>query len=205
MAKDLNIDYNFNYTKGKEHNPATNYAYVSNPLLSETEIKGGAKNQIMYADLISIGQFINFGYLVSKNNFSIKLQKLIDSIHTHFEDIYARLKKLDDTTIVNPSTGGLYWYAGAGPIDSSTTPGSNYNWHQINGAPTQIATGELNNDTSINWVLAVPTSLNLNHISNGEDVTDAYDVTTVTCADGVTYKVFTQIAQSKKTDRIFIA
>ena len=205
MAKDLNIDYNFNYTKGKEYNPATNYAYVSNPLLSETEIKGGAKNQIMYADLISIGQFINFGYLVSKNNFSIKLQKLIDSIHTHFEDIYARLKKLDDTTIVNPSTGGLYWYAGAGPIDSSTTPGSNYNWHQINGAPTQIATGELNNDTSINWVLAVPTSLNLNHISNGEDVTDAYDVTTVTCADGVTYKVFTQIAQSKKTDRIFIA
>ena len=47
--------------------------------------------------------------------------------------------------------------------------------------------------------------LNLNHISNGEDITDAYDVTTVTCADGVEYKVFTQISQSKKTDRIFVA
>jgi hypothetical protein len=143
--------------------------------------------------------------LVSKNNFSIKLQKLIDSIHTHFEDIYTRLNNLDGKIIVTPSTGGLYWYGGAGPINSSTTPGSNSNWHQINGTPSQIATGELNNNTSINWVLAVPTSLGLNHISNGEDVTDAYNVTTVTCADGVTYKVFTQISQSKKTDRIFIA
>ena len=62
----------------------------------------------------------------------------------------------------------------------------------------------MNNDTSISWVLAVPTSLNLNHISNGEDVTDAYDEEIITCADGVEYHVFIQISQSRKTDRVFI-
>ena len=98
-----------------------------------------------------------------------------------------------------------YWYAGAGPINSSTTPGSGAGWTEVTGNPSQIATGELVNETKINWVLAIATKFGLNHISNGEDVTDAYDVTTVTCADGVEYKVFTQISQSKKTDRIFVA
>lgn len=44
----------------------------------------------------------------------------------------------------------------------------------------------------------------LNHISNGEDVTDAYDIKFVTTADGIKYKVYTQISPSKKTDRTFI-
>ena len=98
-----------------------------------------------------------------------------------------------------------YWYAGAGPINSSTTPGSGAGWTEVTGNPSQVATGELVSETKINWVLAIATKFGLNHISNGEDVTDAYDVTTVTCADGVEYKVFTQISQSKKTDRIFVA
>ena len=98
-----------------------------------------------------------------------------------------------------------YWYAGAGPINSSTTPGSGAGWTEVTGNPSQIATGELVSESKINWVLAIATKFGLNHISNGEDVTDAYDVTTVTCADGVEYKVFTQISQSKKTDRIFVA
>ena len=39
---------------------------------------------------------------------------------------------------------------------------------------------------------------------NGEDVTDAYDIKFVTTADGIKYKVYTQISPSKKTDRTFI-
>ena len=108
-------------------------------------------------------------------------------------------------TVNKPDILKYYWYAGAGPINSSTTPGSGAGWTEVTDNPSQIATGELVSETKINWVLAIATKFGLNHISNGEDVTDAYDVTTVTCADGVEYKVFTQISQSKKTDRIFVA
>lgn len=106
-----------------------------------------------------------------------------------------------------------YWYAGPDMLTSETVPGTNvenecsYGWHYIRGNPTSIETGELGTSdcTPINWVLAVPTKFGLNHISNGEfDVTSAYDVTKVTCADGVEYIVFKQISASKKTDRIFV-
>ena len=94
----------------------------------------------------------------------------------------------------------LYWYAGAGPINNSTIPGSDGNWHLITGTPSSIATGELENNTKINWIIAVPTTLGLNHISNGEDITDVFDVIIVTCADGVEYKVFTQLAKTRQID-----
>ena len=97
-----------------------------------------------------------------------------------------------------------YWYAGPNMLTSSTIPGSDSNWHAISGTPTSIATGELENETKINWVLAVPSALGLTRISNGEDVTDAYDVSKVTTADGVEYVVFRQISSSRKTDRIFV-
>lgn len=109
-----------------------------------------------------------------------------------------------------------YWYAGADMLTSATVPGAEgywpmvttdpqqTGWHIIEGEPTSIATGELAYKEKINWVLAVPTKFGLNAISNGEDVTDAYDISTVTCADGVQYMVFRQIAPSKKTNRIFV-
>ena len=99
-----------------------------------------------------------------------------------------------------PGNPNYYWYAGIGPVNESSTPGSDDNWHLIDGIPTSIVTGEQTSTEKIAWYIAVPTALNLNHISNGEDVTDGYDVTTVTCADGVEYKVFTQMAPSKKLD-----
>jgi hypothetical protein len=97
-----------------------------------------------------------------------------------------------------------YWYAGEGPIMSSTVPGSDSNWHLIEGTPNYIETGDLARDVKINWVLAIPVSTGLTRISNGEDVTDAYDVSTVTTADGVEYMVYKQIAASKKTSRYFV-
>ena len=62
----------------------------------------------------------------------------------------------------------------------------------------------MTSEEKVNWVLAIPVSIGLNHISNGEDVTDAYDIKFVTTADGIKYKVYTQISPSKKTDRTFI-
>lgn len=105
-----------------------------------------------------------------------------------------------------------YWYAGPDMLTSETVPGTNadnecgYGWHVIEGNPTSIETGELGTSDceKINWVLAVPMKFGLNAISNGEDVTDAFDVSTVTTADGVEYMVFKQISASKKTDRIFV-
>jgi len=99
-----------------------------------------------------------------------------------------------------PGNPNYYWYAGIGPVNESSTPGSDDNWHLIDGIPTSIVTGEQTSTEKIAWYIAVPTALNLNHISNGEDITDAYDVTIVTCADGIEYKVFTQISTSKKLD-----
>ena len=98
----------------------------------------------------------------------------------------------------------LYWYCGTSDINESTWPGSSTNWHIINGKPTSIETGEMTSEEKVNWVLAIPVSIGLNHISNGEDVTDAYDIKFVTTADGIKYKVYTQISSSKKTDRTFI-
>ena len=103
-----------------------------------------------------------------------------------------------------PEPHTYYWYAGPGPVNSSIMPGTTTEWHVINGNPSSIKTGELISETKINWVLAVPTKFGLNHISNGEDVTDAYDEEIITCADGVEYHVFIQISQSRKTDRVFI-
>ena len=104
-----------------------------------------------------------------------------------------------------PEPHTYYWYAGAGPINSSIMPGTTSDWHIIDGTPLQIATGELLNDSKIHWILAIPTKFNLNHISNGVlDVTTGYEESTIICADGVEYKLFTQIATSKRTDRIFI-
>ena len=113
----LNINYNFNYTKGKNHTPSDNYVYVKNPLLSETEIKGGNKDIIMYADLIHIGQFINFGYNIAngdlKNNFSINFRSFIESLHLHFTNILSRIQALEGTLPDNPvGAGTYYWYAG---------------------------------------------------------------------------------------------
>ncbi len=93
-----------------------------------------------------------------------------------------------------------YWYGGAGPIDSSTVPGQGDGWHLIEGTPTSIETGDLSNSKAINWILAVPIDLGLNHISNGDDVTDAYNVSIITCADDVTYKIFRQMSSTKRTN-----
>ena len=112
-------------------------------------------------------------------------------------------------------TGGdakYYWYAGPDMLTSATVPGTNadnecgYGWHVIEGNPTSIETGELGTSDceKINWVLAVPTKFGLNAISNGEDITDAYDVSTVTTADGVEYTVFKQISATKKKDVVFV-
>ena len=97
-----------------------------------------------------------------------------------------------------------YWYVGADPVTAATTPGSDSNWHEISGTPSSIETGDHESEEKVNWVLAVPTALGLNHLSNGDDVTDLYDVTIVTCADGVEYKVFTQARASKRIDLIFV-
>ena len=104
-------------------------------------------------------------------------------------------------------TTTYYWYVGAGPVNASTTPGNGTGWNLISGTPTRIETGDnaTNNNTKINWVLAVPTALNLTHLSNGDDITDLYDITIVTCADGVQYRVFTQIRASKRIDVTFVA
>ena len=85
---------NFIYTKGKDANPSDNYAYVKNPLLSETEIKSGNKEKIMYIDLINIGQFSNFGYIGSYTNYNLYFIKFIESLHNHFTDIFTRIKEL---------------------------------------------------------------------------------------------------------------
>ena len=111
----------------------------------------------------------------------------------------------EPTGTTEPVQNQYYWYAGVGPVDSSTTPGADENWHLIDGVPTSISTGELvsENEEKIAWIIAVPTALNLNHISNGVmDVTSGYEESVVTCADGVEYKVFTQISTSKRTDII---
>lgn len=105
-----------------------------------------------------------------------------------------------------------YWYAGPDMLTSETVPGTNvenecsYGWHYIIGNPTSIETGELGTSDcpKINWVLAVPTKFGLTRISNGEDITDIYDVSTVTTADGVEYIVFKQIDPSKKMDVTFV-
>lgn len=109
-----------------------------------------------------------------------------------------------------------YWYAGPDMLTSATVPGSGTvypmtttsdsqtGWHVIEGEPTSIETGDLANPEKINWVLAIPTKFGLNHISNGEDVTDAYDVTTVICADGVEYIVFKQLRATKRIDVTFV-
>ncbi len=98
------------------------------------------------------------------------------------------------------SESSYYWYGGAGPIDSSTVPGKGDGWHAIPGTPMRIDTGDLENSTKIHWILAVPAKFGLNRISNGEDITDIYDVSTVTCADGVQYKVFRQLSETKRTN-----
>ena len=135
-----------------------------------------------------------------KNNSISNSQKQI------LEECKNILNAIKYVMLQNSENIKLYWYAGAGPINSSTIPGIGSGWTEItDNNPTSIATGEKTNATAINWILAVPTSLGLNHISNGVlDVTTAYDESIVTCADGVEYKVFTQIATSKRTDRIFI-
>ena len=109
-----------------------------------------------------------------------------------------------------------YWYAGPDMLTSETIPGSGtvypmtatdesqIGWHKIEGHQIYIETGDLNFGEKINWVLAIPTELGLTHVSNGEDVTDAYDVSTVTCADGVEYMVFRQIEPSKRTSIYFV-
>ena len=139
------------------------------------------------------------------NNGTSDIQPTLSYIFTPKE--YKYFNEVQSTyTVPNIIEGHntYYWYAGAGPINSSTIPGSDANWHLIEGTPSSIATGELENNTKINWILAVPTKFNLNHISNGEDITDVFDVTIVTCADGIEYKVFTQLAKTRRIDYIFI-
>lgn len=109
-----------------------------------------------------------------------------------------------------------FWYAGADMLTSETVPGSDtvfpmvttsedqIGWHQIKGMPSSIATGSLNNGEQINWVLAVPTTYGLTRISNGEDVTDAYDVSTVTAKDGIEYTVFKQKSATQRIDCSFV-
>ena len=109
-----------------------------------------------------------------------------------------------------------YWYAGADMLTSETVPGSGtvfpmvttsedqIGWHQIKGTPSSIATGSLNKGEQINWVLAVPTTYGLTRISNGEDITDAYDVSTVTAKDGIEYTVFKQKSATQRTDCAFV-
>ena len=93
-----------------------------------------------------------------------------------------------------------YWYAGPDMLTKSTVPGSDANWHEISGTPTSIETGDLANETKINWVLAVPSALGLTRISNGEDVTDFYEVSKVIYDNGVEYVVFRQVRATKRID-----
>ena len=105
-----------------------------------------------------------------------------------------------------PEPHTYYWYAGPGPINSSIMPGTSEEWHQINVIPSQIETGELVYSNKINWVIAVPVKYGLNNITNGVvDLTPVYDVTNVTLADGIEYKIFTQVNPSKKTNIIVVA
>ena len=159
----------------------------------------------------------NFGKITKNNGSSIF--KLYNESYNTISPIIKYTFKPDNTkyyvntdgsfTVSNiegiPEPYTYYWYAGAGPVNESIMPGTNSDWHIIYGSPTSIDTGEQSSSSKINWVLAVPTALGLNHISNGVlDVTSGYDESIITCADGVVYKVFTQISQSKKTDRTFI-
>ena len=90
---------NFSYTKGKDYNPSDNYAYVKNPLLSETEIKGGSKNKIMYIDLVNIGNFNNFGYKGGAyTTYNLRFENFINSLQKHFEDVFLRIKELKNHT-----------------------------------------------------------------------------------------------------------
>ncbi len=132
---------------------------------------------------------------------------------------YIVFKALQLTDAVNMTLTNIveyYWYAGPDMLTSATVPApggswpmittdsEQIGWHKIDGEPTSIATGDLAVSEKINWVFAVPTKFGLNALSNGEDVTDLYEVSTVTCADGVEYYVFKQIEPSKRASLIFV-
>ena len=97
-----------------------------------------------------------------------------------------------------------YWYVG--PTTPTTvdianikTSETEIGWHKIEGNPTSIHIGGVSNSTKVNWVVLIPTKFNITKVSNGDDVTDAYTVST-TIIDGVEYRKWVQIQPTKQFD-----
>ena len=174
------------------------YDSESDPIISALDINWCAAEVAPGVSINTTDELLN--WIKNNNGITSTQQKTLEeckNVLDIFKDYILRNQDNNE----NPR---LYWYCGTSDINESTWPGSSTYWHIINGNPTSIETGEITSEEKVNWVLAIPVSIGLNHISNGEDVTDAYDIKFVTTADGIKYKVYTQISPSKKTDRTFI-
>ena len=174
------------------------YDSESDPIISALDINWCGAEVAPGVSINTTDELLN--WIKNNNGITSTQQKTLEeckNVLDIFKDYILRNQDNNE----NPR---LYWYCGTSDINESTWPGSSTNWHIINGKPTSIETGEMTSEEKVNWVLAIPVSIGLNHISNGEDVTDAYDIKFVTNADGIEYKVYKQISPSKKTDRKFI-
>ena len=137
----------------------------------------------------------------------IKSNKLSDNDKDVLNECKTLITIIKDYLLRNgiESENTYYWYAGPEDLNESTMPGSSSYWHILkNTNVSNISTGDLTNDIKVNWVLAVPTICNLNNLSNGEIVTDLYDISEITFANGASYKVFRQIEPSKRLNLTFI-
>jgi hypothetical protein len=170
-----------------------NYDPDSDPIISALDIDWCGAEIAPGVSIKTTDELIKWIKEKSINNEQALLLKECKDLLTIIKDYLTR----NNLSNLNKQ---YYWYAGAEEINEDTYPGSSTNWHLIFDTSNIISTGELYNEEKIRWIVAVPTALGLNHISNGEDITDIYDVTTVTCADGIEYKVFTQVDKSKKMD-----
>ena len=104
----------------------------------------------------------------------------------------------------NSSAETYYWYVGqTNPssidINNIQTLETEIGWHEISGTPTSIHIGEISNPTKVNWIVLIPTLFNITKVSNGDDVTDLYDVDTITI-DNIEYRRWIQINTTKKFD-----
>jgi len=173
-----------------------NYDIQSDPIISALDIDWCGAEIAPGVSIKTTDELIKWIKEKSINDEQILLLKECKDLLTIIKDYLTR------NNLSNLSQQ-YYWYVGQNEINETSYPGESTNWHLISGNPTSIETGDISNDEKINWVLAVPVSLKLNHLSNGEDVTDLYNITTVTCADGVEYKVFKQTRATKRIDITF--
>ena len=103
-----------------------------------------------------------------------------------------------------PQPTTYYWYVGITTptevdTDNIMTSETEIGWHACTGTPTSIHIGQVSNSTKVNWVVLIPTALNITKVSNGDDVTDAYTVDTIDIT-GTNYRRWTQLAATKKFD-----